>query len=237
MIATLFAGYECVMSDETPPAPRPRPPARLKRPRAVRPQSDQMGAVEHRLVLQLLDDYRPVVKFARHVAGRHVTACLMAGYTEEEVEAATLDGLCRAAMKLNPAVSRFSTYAAWWVKGRLSDLLRRHPAVRPAKAGVRVVADDGTFPGDTPWLETFAGRAADPADAAGAAERAARVRAAVAALPARLRRVLTLRFGLDGRGERSLAQVGADLGVTKERSRQLIVRATAGLAALLGGDE
>jgi RNA polymerase primary sigma factor len=40
-----------------------------------------------------------------------------------------------------------------------------------------------------------------------------------------MRRVLTMRFGLEGQTPRTLEQVGADLGITRERVRQLESRA------------
>ena len=43
-------------------------------------------------------------------------------------------------------------------------------------------------------------------------------------LPQRDRRVIEMRFGLDGKGERSLDEVGDELGVTRERIRQLEAR-------------
>jgi RNA polymerase sigma factor (sigma-70 family) len=46
------------------------------------------------------------------------------------------------------------------------------------------------------------------------------LRAAVARLPEREREVITLRYGLDG-DPVSLARVGAKLGVTRERVRQI----------------
>jgi RNA polymerase primary sigma factor len=44
-------------------------------------------------------------------------------------------------------------------------------------------------------------------------------------LTPRLRRILTLRFGLDGQSPRTLEEVGRELGVTRERVRQLETRA------------
>ena len=49
--------------------------------------------------------------------------------------------------------------------------------------------------------------------------------AALSQLNPRLRRVLLLRFGLDGRDAMTLEQVGAELGITRERVRQLETRA------------
>ena len=48
---------------------------------------------------------------------------------------------------------------------------------------------------------------------------------ALAKLRPRLQRVLVLRYGLDGEGGRTLEQVGVELGITRERVRQLETRA------------
>jgi RNA polymerase primary sigma factor len=48
---------------------------------------------------------------------------------------------------------------------------------------------------------------------------------AIAQLAPRMQRVLVLRFGLDGEGSRTLEDIGVELGVTRERVRQLEARA------------
>ncbi|MDE3190933.1 MAG: sigma-70 family RNA polymerase sigma factor [Acidobacteriota bacterium] len=48
---------------------------------------------------------------------------------------------------------------------------------------------------------------------------------AIALLAPRMQRVLVLRFGLDGEGPRTLEDIGTELGVTRERVRQLESRA------------
>lgn len=58
-------------------------------------------------------------------------------------------------------------------------------------------------------------------DQAADADRAARIAAALACLDARERRVLELRFGLNGEHERSLEEAGREFGVTRERARQI----------------
>ena len=70
----------------------------------------------------------------------------------------------------------------------------------------------------------------DPNAAGPEAETALRLRStelarALSQLKPRLQRVLVLRFGLDGSGGRTLEQVGVELGITRERVRQLETRA------------
>jgi RNA polymerase primary sigma factor len=75
---------------------------------------------------------------------------------------------------------------------------------------------------------------ADPAEEAAEALRRRAVRRAVAKLPERERRILELRFGFDGDPE-SLEKIGKELGLTRERVRQLEQEALARLAEELDG--
>ena len=77
----------------------------------------------------------------------------------------------------------------------------------------------------------------DVVDAVEEAERILRdagVRRAVAALPERERRVVELRFGFDGESL-TLEAIGRELGLTRERVRQLEQSAFAKLAGELEG--
>jgi RNA polymerase primary sigma factor len=78
--------------------------------------------------------------------------------------------------------------------------------------------------------------AEDPAGDAVDSVRRLEVRRAVAELPERERRVLELRFGLDG-DPQTLEAIGKELGVTRERVRQLESEALARLEAELGSAE
>jgi RNA polymerase primary sigma factor len=64
-----------------------------------------------------------------------------------------------------------------------------------------------------------------PDDTAARRLRSAELAAALARLNPRMRHVLAMRFGLEGRLPHTLEEVGADLGITRERVRQLESRA------------
>ena len=64
-----------------------------------------------------------------------------------------------------------------------------------------------------------------PDDVAAQRTRARELASALGELNPRMRRVLALRFGLDGDSPQTLEQVGAGLGITRERVRQLETRA------------
>jgi RNA polymerase primary sigma factor len=68
-------------------------------------------------------------------------------------------------------------------------------------------------------------QAAQPDEHTAELSQSAELAGALARLDPRMRRVLTLRFGLDGESAHTLEDVGAVLGVTRERVRQLETRA------------
>ncbi|HEX2112540.1 MAG TPA: sigma-70 family RNA polymerase sigma factor [Gaiellaceae bacterium] len=88
--------------------------------------------------------------------------------------------------------------------------------------------------GETELGELFADdNADDPREVAEEALRRRAVRAALADLPEAERRLVELRYGLDG-APRSLEAIGAELGVSRERVRQLEAAALEKLAETLG---
>jgi RNA polymerase primary sigma factor len=78
--------------------------------------------------------------------------------------------------------------------------------------------------------------AEDPSEMAGAAMQRRQLREALAGLPERERRVLELRYGLDGEPH-SLEAIGAVLRVSRERIRQLESSGLAKLERALGGED
>jgi RNA polymerase primary sigma factor len=74
--------------------------------------------------------------------------------------------------------------------------------------------------------------APSPEEAVGATLRSEALRAALDALSHRERRVIELRFGLDGDGPRTLDEVGRTFSLTRERVRQIETQALAKLEAM-----
>lgn len=146
---------------------------------------------------------------------------------------------------------QFSTFASLLIKqAMIRELKKTQPLIRvpeqwtidqriPVRSLNRRVHagddEDGTELGDL--LPDAA--APVPGDRADADQRRDRVRAALAHLPRRDRQVLELRYGIradGGAGQPlTLAEVGALLRVTRERVRQIEVRAAARLARRLAG--
>lgn len=100
--------------------------------------------------------------------------------------------------------------------GRVAELLG---AARPS-----VPIGPSDHEPDRPVLELVADTP-DPAEVATAPAVTAELRAALATLERRDREVLTLRYGLDGGEPRTYAEVAGRLGLSRERVRQLELRA------------
>ena len=75
------------------------------------------------------------------------------------------------------------------------------------------------------------GGAGDPTNAICDRDEAARVRSAVAALGGRERRIVELRYGIDGDRSRTLVEIAEELGVSPQRVRGLEARSLRALAA------
>jgi RNA polymerase primary sigma factor len=114
------------------------------------------------------------------------------------------------------------------------DLVHAQEALEAVEANVslnRPVGDDG----DAELADLLADRdSVDPIDEADTSLRDHGIREAVHMLPERERRVIELRFGFDGES-RSLEAIGKELGITRERVRQLEASAFARLAGELEG--
>ncbi len=96
--------------------------------------------------------------------------------------------------------------------------------VREVRAAARAVASTdapiGTD-GDSSLGDLFAAAGPTTEDEVDQTMRSDAVRRAVAKLPDRMRDVISLRFGLGGGDPTSLEQIGKELGITRERVRQI----------------
>lgn len=189
--------------------------------------TDPLTPRQVRRVERYAAEWRPGA-FLRRMYPALYRAARAVGMDHEDIEQCAWVGVVRAAQKYRPGtVSRgrpvgFHTYANLWVRGAVTHAVRR--AMARGRAGVAVNSGDRPLPGDRSgrvrcrWDVTPAARG-DPAAAA-----AARVdlAAALRAMPARTRRVVELRAA-----GATLAEVAAEVGVTRERVRQIQADAAA----------
>ena len=92
--------------------------------------------------------------------------------------------------------------------------------------------------GDGELGDLFADRTVEePIDLVETSLEQERVRRALEHLPERERQVMEMRFGFTGRDAVSLEEIGRELGVTRQRVRQLETSAFARLEQLLGGTQ
>ena len=109
----------------------------------------------------------------------------------------------------------------------LNQVREVHEAARAVASTDAPIGSDG----DTSFGELFAAGGPTTEDEVDATIRGDAVRRAVAKLPERQRDVISLRFGLIGEGPTSLEQIGKQLGITRERVRQIEADALRRLAA------
>jgi RNA polymerase primary sigma factor len=141
--------------------------------------------------------------------------------------------LQRHARRLEPGLGRPATNEEL---AHASGLTLRHVEEALGVAEARVSLNQPVGDSDSGELgDLFADAGVeDPEEHAEGALRSRAVREALAELPDRERRILELRFGLDGE-PRSLEAIGQELGLTRERIRQLEKQALAKLTDSLGG--
>jgi RNA polymerase primary sigma factor len=162
----------------------------------------------------------------RHVADEDFEDLLQAGHL----------GLIRAAECYDPGRGvKFSYYAQLHIRQRVDALMLTRSLIHIPRAvhgeeRYRLVAL--LCPGALPdaWDHPAAPEAPDPCEAAELSEAVA---AALRGLPPRERRAVTLRFA----GPATLREVGAALGVTRERARQIVDKALAALREALGAPD
>ncbi len=186
-------------------------------------------AERNAVVEECLAKHPHPVGLLRHTFPAVYHAAVAAGVDGDELDAVCRLALAEAARRYDPAKGAYSTIAAWELRASVQRLLL-YPAHRDhtRRGGVKLVslheplaADGGEV------LDTLAGVSEGVDDRAGRAELSAAVLAALRrAVPSpRDRLAVEMRFGLNGHAEHTLEGVARELGVCKERARQLIARA------------
>ena len=170
---------------------------------------------------------------------------LYTGVSREDLESEGRLGLLDAALRFDPAHGvQFITYASWWARRRMQLFAARHARVvrRPLSRGKSRPVEWSEVSIDEPvgrgaklrWSDVLA----DPSARAPVAElllseETTLVARAVGELPPLWARVVTLRFGLDGRPPMTLRAIGARLSLSRERVRQIEAKSLRRLRALV----
>lgn len=126
--------------------------------------------------------------------------------SDERLETAARDGLTTAALAWSPdGATPFATYAAWWIRAALTKATNDAtplPRARPFEAWA---ASAEAAPNDVPTPDEVRRLLAERPDA----------------VTDRQRQVLHARYGLDDGTPRSLIEVGAAIGLSRERVRSI----------------
>jgi RNA polymerase sigma factor (sigma-70 family) len=161
---------------------------------------------------------------------------LYTGVSREDLESEGRLGLFEAALRFDPSHgAQFLTYASWWSRRRMQTFVARHARVvrRPAAHG-GATRDRDEVSLDQPvgvgsvlrWDDVLVDRhSPHPLDLLLGTEDTDLIARATSDLPAQWRRVIVRRYGLDGSPALTLAGVGELLGLSRERVRQIEVKA------------
>ena len=151
---------------------------------------------------------------------------------EAELLSTAMRGLHRAAQTWNPAKGiPFGTYASMRIKWYLMRLIHP-PASQRRGVGATFYSLDCEALDGRQWHELLEDEGAVREPVSDAVEQAV---ASLGRLDSRDQRLLRLRFGLEDGEPRTLEQIAAAIGVTRERVRQLEAKALAHLTCIVRG--
>jgi RNA polymerase primary sigma factor len=158
----------------------------------------------------------------RGVANKARTIRIPVHVVEREQKVSRAERELTASMGHAPSDEEIATQS----KLPLAQVLEVRAAARAVASTDAPIGTDG----DSNLGDMFAAQGPSTEDEADATLRDDAVRRAVSKLPGRERDVIALRFGLVGEGPTSLEQIGKQLGLTRERVRQIEAQALRRLA-------
>lgn len=116
------------------------------------------------------------------------------GVEYEELFSAGRQGLIEAANRLKPDKgAKFSVYAGYWIRRRIRETLKCLSPMDSLNEEVTSIGAEGSTLDNRIWLEE-----------------------AIRKLDERSQKVLTLLFGLDQKGKRTLSEVAEELGISPQ---------------------
>ena len=124
-------------------------------------------------------------------------------------------GLIRASRTFQPALGKWSHYAGRAIRRNIQDFIHRQEILRVPDA---LEDDEGN---QHSWASQVPARPESGLPPGEAQD----VRDMLECLSARHREVVALRFGLDGKAEHSVTDIGRQLGITGQGARQILMRA------------
>ena len=160
-------------------------------------------------------------------------------------------GLIEAAGRYDPGRGvRFISYATWWIRKYMLLAIDRQahqtstpkpasgdgePTSRRARRVRMSSLDDFGSPGDgRPALEEMASLATEPSeDIILGSDLRKTLHSVFPKLPVKERQILAMHFGLDGGPPKTLQQIGDEVHLTRERVRQIELRALERVRSLL----
>jgi len=158
----------------------------------------------------------------RGVANKARTIRIPVHVVEREQKVSRAERELTASLGHGPTDEQIATQS----KLPLAQVLEVRAAARAVASTDAPIGTDG----DSSLGDMFAAQGPSTEDEADATLRDDAVRRAVSKLPGRERDVIALRFGLVGEGPTSLEQIGKQLGLTRERVRQIEAQALRRLA-------
>lgn len=182
---------------------------------------------QKRLVEEFLAKHNGTLfPLSHYMYPRMVRALMSHGHTKDDIEQLALQGVCHAASKFDPSKGfMFSTYAPHWIKSVLGHTIGAAMVAR-RRGKTRTVSGDfedraGQPLWDTEGVSVVPEQELDPEWRCHQAYAREKLKDGMRVLSPKYKRILAMRYGLEDGEDRTLLQVGCEMGLSRERIRQI----------------